>query len=355
MRSILIISPSLKIGGIERALTVLANEFVKYNIIVNFIACLPGKQYYTLDSRVKLIPANIPYKDGIAGKFKFYAQLIYFLRKQTKKLKPQVILSFGDAFNPLVLLAMIGTSNKVYISDRTSPTFRINPLAKFLKKLLYLRCTGFIAQTKRMEDFQRQFFKGRLNIKVIPNAIDLVKSNQIITKVDSILYVGRLSWEKGVDRLIKAFAHLNSKSWSLEIVGIGPAEQDLKALALQLGCNDRIIFHGIKQDPTPYYLSASIFVLPSHVEGFPNALCEAMSAGMACVCFESIPYETIIESGRSGLIAKKDSVEDLAAHLEFLISHPEIRVAMGKEASVVVQQFDRSKIALRYLQFMNLI
>lgn len=355
MNSILIISPSLKIGGIERALTVLANEFVKHNIDVTFIACLPGEQQYTLDGRVKVLFSNISYGAGIFGKFKFYTKLLLFLRKQITRIKPDVVLSFGDVFNPLVLLALLGTNHKVYISDRTSPDFKINPIARVLKKLLYPYCAGFIAQTKRMEDFQLRHISKKLAISVIPNAIDLVGYHDVSNRRDSILYVGRLSWEKGVDRLIKAFARLHTKTWKLEIVGAGPIRMELEALADELGCTEQVVFHGAQLDTRPYYLSASIFVLPSHVEGFPNALCEAMSAGLPCICFDSIPYEGIIEPEKSGLVARKDNIEDLADKLEYLISQPKQREGLGMSASRVVQQFDSGKIALRYLQFMNFI
>ena len=71
---ILIISPSLKMGGIERALTNLANFFVDQDLNVAFVSCLQGNPFYSLDSRIKVIEPNFKRKGGVINKITF----IYF-------------------------------------------------------------------------------------------------------------------------------------------------------------------------------------------------------------------------------------------------------------------------------------
>jgi GalNAc-alpha-(1->4)-GalNAc-alpha-(1->3)-diNAcBac-PP-undecaprenol alpha-1,4-N-acetyl-D-galactosaminyltransferase len=353
LKSILIISPSLKTGGIERALTVLANEFVACKFQVFFIACLPGAQQYALDERIKTIPSGIHYGRGPWGKLLFYMRLVIFLRRQTQSIKPDAVLTFGDVFNPLVLLALIGKNINVYISDRTSPSFRINPVARMLKRWLYPGCAGFIAQTSRMADFQRRAFGARLNIRTIPNAISLIDL-RVPARRNSVLYVGRLSWEKGVDRLIRAMALVADKNWKLEIVGSGPEQNKLESLAAELGISDRTLFHGQQRTPEHFFAACSIFVLPSHMEGFPNALCEAMSAEMPCICFDSIPFESILEPDVTGLVVSKDNIQELADKLNYLIRDDVKRTQMGRLAAQTAKKFDSRKIALEYLEFMNL-
>lgn len=350
---ILIISPSLKSGGIERALTVLANEFVLKGVEVWFFVCLPSEMHYSLNNNVKVIPSNIPYH-GKFGKLLFYPRLMLKIKSIARKANASAVLSFGDVFNPIVLAALFGTKHRIFISDRTSPSFRIHPLAERLKTIFYPKSTGFIAQTERVRKHMEKRFSGRLNIQVIPNAIKEIPEIPDIRKKHSILYVGRLSWEKGVDRLIKAFAQMkNNEGWHLDLVGDGPQGQELKNLVKENKLEKKVTFHGLQKDTVPFYNQASIFVLPSYIEGFPNAMCEAMSAGLPVVCFDSIPYESIIETGENGIVAKADDIGDLAKQLDALILDSDLRQKMEENNRKRVKAFDSSKIASAFLNFMK--
>lgn len=353
-KSILIISPSLKAGGIERALTVLANEFVLKGVEVWFFVCLPSEAHYHLHHKVKGINSGIPYK-GKLGKLLFYPRLMLKIRSIARNVKPDVVLSFGDVFNPIVLVSLAGTKQRVFISDRTSPNFKINAIAEKLKTIFYPKSTGFIAQTERVKRHMEKRFSKKLNIQVIPNAIKQVPITKDSVKRNSILYVGRLSWEKGVDRLINAFSLMKyNENWHIDLVGNGPQTAQLVDLVKHLGLEKKVTFHGLQKEIDRFYNESSIFVLPSHIEGFPNALCEAMSVGLPVLCFDSIPYESIIEIGKNGLVAKADDIEDLARKLDELVKDPERRKTMAENNKKRVKDFDSSKIASKFLDFMKL-
>ena len=351
---LLIISPSLKAGGIERALTVLANELIQKGVEVVFFVCLPSEVHYQVHSKIRVVRANIPYK-GKSGKLLFYPRLMWKIRATARKEKANAVLSFGDVFNPIVLAALFGTKHRVFISDRTSPTFKIHPLAEKLKTLFYPRSSGFIAQTERVRTHMEKRFSGSLNIQVIPNAIQQVPSIRNLPKKESILHVGRLSWEKGVDRLINAFAQMKHKGkWHLDLVGDGPKTSELKELVKNSNLENQVTFHGIQKNPIPFYNQSSIFVLPSHIEGFPNALCEAMSAGLPVVCFDSIPFESIVDIDRNGLVAAADDIEALAHSIDQLVQNPKLRKEMAINNREKVKDFEASKIAMKFLKFMYL-
>ena len=353
VNSILIISPSLKAGGIERALTVLANELVQKDVEVVFFVSLPFEAHYQMHSKVRVVRSNIPY-NGKFGKLLFYHRLMWKIRTIARKEKADAILSFGDVFNPIVLAALFGTKNRIFISDRTSPLFKIHPLAEILKTIFYPRASGFIAQTERVQNHMEKRFSKRLNIKVIPNAIQQVPPMENLCKEESILYVGRLSWEKGVDRLIRAFSQMKHKGkWRLDLVGDGPQTAELKELVEKSNLGNRVYFHGLQQETAPFYNRSSIFVLPSFVEGFPNAMCEAMSAGLPVVCFDTIPYESIIEVGKNGLVAKSDDIKDMAKQLDELVLNPSLRKTLEINNRERVKDFDASEIASSFLDFMN--
>src|SRR5690554_5452480 len=98
--NILIIAPSLKMGGIERALTVLANYFASLGHQVKFIACQKGNPFYILNDQVEHYAFQYERGSGFYNKIQYYYNLISFLRKKTDQLKPDCVLSFGDVFNP---------------------------------------------------------------------------------------------------------------------------------------------------------------------------------------------------------------------------------------------------------------
>jgi GalNAc-alpha-(1->4)-GalNAc-alpha-(1->3)-diNAcBac-PP-undecaprenol alpha-1,4-N-acetyl-D-galactosaminyltransferase len=123
-KKICVVSPSLKIGGIERALSVLSNYFVSKGYDVTFISCLAGDKFYTLNENIKFIEPHFNRTASKLNKLSYYPRMVLWIRKQVKRVDPDVVLTFGDNFNPLVLLAVSGLKYPVFISDRTSPDFK---------------------------------------------------------------------------------------------------------------------------------------------------------------------------------------------------------------------------------------
>lgn len=354
MRNICIVSPSLKMGGIERALSVLANYFVSQGHTVSFISAQGGEKFYTLDSKIIFLEPKLNRQKGVFGKISFYFSVVNFIRKTVKKQKPEVVLSFGDAFNPLVLLALLGTKFPVYISDRTSPDFPFNPIIRLGKKWLYPKSSGFIAQTQKAADYKKLHFKDRLNIKIIPNALKETKVYDV-PKLNQVVCVGRLSIEKGQDRLIDAFSKIaNDVDWKLVLAGDGPMRGTWEKKVADLKLKDKIIFLGKVQNVDLLLKESSIFVLPSRLEGFPNALCEAMAVGLPCVCFDSIATDYFLIPNQNGLIIKENDIDVLATTIKKLIENPELREDLGNNAKQIAQKLAVATIGEEFLNFMFL-
>jgi glycosyltransferase involved in cell wall biosynthesis len=352
---ICIISPSLKIGGIERALTVLANYFAQKGMKVTFISCLKGEYFYKLDYRIELIEPHFRRKKSIADKLLFYPRLIFYIRKKVKRVKPDKVLAFGDWFSPLVLLALYKMPYPVYISDRTSPDYNFKFPIPQLKKWLYPRSAGFIAQTRRAAEYKQEQFGNKLRIKIIPNAIREVTTYPEMKRENIILYVGRFAWEKGPERLIKAFANIqNRNGWELIMAGSGPLLNPMKALAQKLGVSEEIQFLGNVKDVDRLYARAGIYVLPSVLEGFPNSLAEAMAAGVPSVCFDSIPHEEIIEYNKTGIVIEDGNINKMTEHIEYLINHPDKRKELGENAQHIRQTLSVENVGDKVLEFMDI-
>jgi GalNAc-alpha-(1->4)-GalNAc-alpha-(1->3)-diNAcBac-PP-undecaprenol alpha-1,4-N-acetyl-D-galactosaminyltransferase len=358
MARICIVSPSLKLGGIERALTTLAKEFQALGHGVHFITCLKDDHFYQLPNGVELYEPTFKRTTSKVNKLFFYPRLLSYIRVTVKKINPDRVLVFGDWFSPVTLLALNGTNFPVYISDRTIPNYKFGFLMPQLKQLLYPTSAGFIAQTQRAKDFKLKQFGDKLCIEIIPNALPEFDNTNFNTvrREDKLIYVGRFAWEKDPELLIRAMKHvsINYPNWTLEMAGTGPLLEPMKALVQDFSLEHNVRFLGNVSDVATLYKSASILVLPSVVEGFPNTLIEAMSFGLPTVCFSDIPYEDIITNRIHGFVVNKRTSEDLAEAIQFLIEKVDLRNELGTNAMNSVKRFEKQNIAKQVLAFMKL-
>ena len=357
MSKICIISPSLKLGGIERALTTLAHEFHALGHEVHFITCLKDNHFYILPEGVILYEPTFNRRVSRANKLLFYPRLLNYICTTVNKINPSKVLVFGDWFSPITLLALLGLKFPVYISDRTIPNYKFKFPIPQLKKWLYPKSAGFIAQTQRSKEFKEKIFGKKLKIQVIPNALpEFDKRQQInVEQQNKIIYVGRFAWEKDPEILIRAmdFVAKKNPNWVLEMAGTGPLLNPMKALVKELNLDSNVVFLGNVNQVATLYQSAKILVLPSVVEGFPNTLIEAMSFGLPCICFNDIPYEDIITPQMDGYVVSERSAKLLANAINEIIGDDALRETIGKNAQVSVKRFSKEKIAQKLLEFMK--
>lgn len=155
-----------------------------------------------------------------------------------------------------------------------------------------------------------------------------------------ILTVGSLKAEKNHALLIRAFARLAaSRSARLVLVGAGPVESELRALAEREGVADRVDFAGFTTDPSPFYAAADLFVLSSDYEGYPLVLIEALGAGLPVVSTdcESGPRE-ILDGGRIGRLVPVGDAAALASAMAETLDSPSDPQALRARAEALSGQ-----------------
>jgi glycosyltransferase involved in cell wall biosynthesis len=161
----------------------------------------------------------------------------------------------------------------------------------------------------------------------------------------SVLCVGRLVPQKGLDILVEAVDGLARRGVDIRLmlVGSGPLEASLRLKVRHLDLEDRVRFEGAvgQDDIGRYYAEADLFCLPSFAEGVPVVLMEAMATGRPVVATRVAGIPELVDDGVSGLLVAPGSVEQLVRALERLASSSELRERMGLAGrQKVEQEFD---------------
>ncbi|MEN6584178.1 MAG: glycosyltransferase family 4 protein [Armatimonadota bacterium] len=157
-----------------------------------------------------------------------------------------------------------------------------------------------------------------------------------------LLYVGRIAREKNLTMLLNAFktvanSHNNAK---LLLVGGGPAMDETRHCAGELGLTDRVIFAGMlnRKAIEPIYGSADAFAFPSTTETQGIAICEALSAGLPVVAVNAGGIPENVQPGIDGFLTK-ESPKEFADRIAFLLTHEDERHQMGEHARINAHNF----------------
>ena len=163
-----------------------------------------------------------------------------------------------------------------------------------------------------------------------------------------LLYVGRIAREKNLTMLLRAFktvseVHANAR---LVLVGGGPALEETRQFASQLGLMDRLHFTGMLHRPEiePIFASADAFAFPSTTETQGIAICEALSAGLPVVAVNAGGIPENVEHGIDGFLTENDAAE-FADRIGFLIENPSIRADMAGHARANAAGFSIERMA----------
>jgi glycosyltransferase involved in cell wall biosynthesis len=196
--------------------------------------------------------------------------------------------------------------------------------------------------TSELEASELERFGWRLpRLAVIPNGFDepLAPAGDISADVDAIaaaqplvLFLGRLSWKKGLDRLLHAFAH--SRAGTLAIVGTddeGLAPQ-VEKLAEDLRIADRVRVMArtvVGSEKERLFAAAQLFVLSSYSENFGNTVLEAMRRCVPVVVTPEVGAAEIVRQSGGGIVAQGDA-EALGAAINYLLDNPNLARSMGE-------------------------
>lgn len=157
-----------------------------------------------------------------------------------------------------------------------------------------------------------------------------------------ILFVGRVTGEKQIDVLLKAFARIHAElpDAELGIVGGGDQKHNLEKLAEHLGIADRTTFHGYVSDQElrSLYTNATVFAMPSIAELQSIASMEAMASGLPLVAANAMALPHLCHDGENGFLFEPGNLEQLADRLIKVLTMSEAqRATLAQNGLEMVQ------------------
>ncbi|MBP3920339.1 MAG: glycosyltransferase [Bacilli bacterium] len=371
MKRVTILALHLGYGGIERAITDLANSLIddyKVNIVSTYK--IYDKPVNRLNNKVKveylteLKPNAKEFKMSIKKlkfikAFKEGLKSIKILRLKKKLMinyikncDSDVIISTRDIHNKWLGLYGKETSLKIgwEHNHHHGNQKYANKIIKSVENLDY-----FVLVSKELTEY----YKTRVKCKCvyIPNLVE--KSKKISNlKSNDLVSIGRLSKEKGFLDLIDVFALVNKKypNSKLNIIGDGDELEKIQNKIKKYGLEDKIILHGfLQKDNVQEILSkCSIYVMTSLTESFGIVLLEAFSCGLPCVAFDSAEgaRELITNNWDGYLIGNRDN-NSMAKRICSLINSFERRKIMGENGLEKAEKYSLEEVRDKWIKIIK--
>lgn len=222
-----------------------------------------------------------------------------------------------------------------------------------IDRLLLKRATQVVAVSPALASEVARLRRGRPT-DVILNGIDAaeiprelggeaLRQKLDIDREDIVIgAVGRLSQEKGQEVLLRAFASIRARlpRGRLLLVGDGPDRAALEALAWELGIADRTRFAGFQRATADYYEAMDLLVLPSHSEGLPNAVLEAMVLRTPVLATRVGGVGEIITHGENGWLVEPGRPEEMGRQLLRLSDRQELKRFGERACRSLFPKFD---------------
>lgn len=371
MKKVTILALHLGYGGIERAITDLANNIVSdYDVTIVSTYKLYDEPVNKLNKNVKVLylsqlkPNNKEFKTALK-RFKFTNAIKEGLKSiKILKLKKKLMINYIKQCNSDIIISTRDIHNKWLSKYGNNKSLKIgwehnhhhgnkkyaNRIIKSSRGLDYL-----VLVSKDLT----KFYQEKTNTKCIyiPNMIEKADTTSSL-KAKNIISIGRLSQEKGFLDLLDVFAIVNKEyhDWHLNIVGDGNEYHKIVKKIKKLGLQDNVVLHGYlkKEQINRLFDISSIYVMSSFTESFGIVLLESFSHGIPCVAFDSAEgAREIIINNKNGFLVKERDKRMMADKICQLIKSYDLRVKMGEKGLEKSKLFEPNKVIKKWKQIMK--
>ncbi len=349
---IVFVTDQLQNGGAERETAAFANELAELGQEVHIACFRDMASDYEIDPRIRLhrlllvSRVNIP---KVRVWFRWRRTLL-----ELRNLRGDIILPISlplSYFTCLWFAAFLSGAKILYVV-RNNPEKRYTAKRENRRwKRAARRADGIWLQTEEQRIFFPESYAKK--IFVVPNILTqrfLQIQRQERKAVFRFISVGRIHAQKNQKMLIEAFAKMAESTADpcTTLVIYGKAlpeccqlEEELRSLIHKYHLEERIFLPGRIQEIEQCYAEADAFVFSSDYEGLPNALMEAMAAGLPCISTDCpTGPSTLITSGENGLLVPVGDVEAMARAMEYFVNHPQEASRMGAAARKKMQDWE---------------
>lgn len=325
-------------AGAERVAASWANYLAGQGYPVSVIVYACTEDSYDLDERVRVVPLAKTQEHFF--QMNMPSQLLR-IRKTVKSEKPQLIISFLPKMQIYMMLATMGMRVKRFETIRNNPWIDKDVARKrALWDLCFRRSNRIIVQTKE----QSLYFPEKLQKKcvVISNPISgaFVRKKKEYTgdRICKFVAVARINDQKNYPVMIRAFAEAAGKdpSCTLDIYGGGSQEavEETQELISQLGMEKQIRLCGWRRDISDILQQYDAFLMSSDYEGMPNALAEAMAAGLVCLSTDCrTGPKDMIDPEKNGFLAVTGDIQSFAEGIQTMVGLPQQQCAAIGQAA----------------------
>lgn len=361
-------------GGMERVLLNKVTYIVErlhWDVTVVTTDQKGRPAFYPFPNAVRMVDLGINYTDD-NGKHPLM-KIAGYLQRRRRHRKLLTKLLMKERADIVVSLYPSESSFIPNIKDGSKKVLELH-FCKFFR-LQYGRCglLGLIDRwrTRLDEKIVSKFDKfvvltnedkgywGQLpNIEVIPNAAMHMGGHFSDVSFHRVIAVGRLDYQKGFDRLIKAWAfiqkHDKYKDWHLDIFGQGEWHDMLQDMINHLGLSKGISINRPTNQIGEEYAKSSLIVMTSNYEGFGMVLVEAMACGVPAVAFDcKCGPKDIIKDGINGLLVPNGNIDALAQAMIKIMDNDTYRKELSLNARQVVSTYSEDTVMEKWVKLFN--
>ncbi len=396
-RKVLMLIPELTMGGAQRSLSSLSLALAQYFEL--WIVVFNGKHEIAYPHGGELLSLDVvPGRDWLSKAIAFYKRIIK-LRQIKDKLNIDVSISFLEGADYINILSKI-RNEKIILSIRGSKmhdeimrSYLFWLRRRILIPWLYKKATYIVTVNHGIASELMKYYKlPKIKIFTIGNFYDLdditfrsneTKSNSIesLYQFSVLITTGRLNREKGLLYILKIFSKLKSKGSDakLIIVGDGPEMGNLLSIGKDLNLNmsngeewkndPDVLLIGPQQNVFKFLKGATLYLMNSSSEGFPNGIVEAMACGVPVIT-SNCPY------GPAEILAPGQEISDHSKHISELgilmpramddntvdvwvdtiaqtLENSELRSDLSRRSLLRVKDFTKDKVITLWLDVIN--
>ncbi len=353
-------------GGLERVLAVKASylaDVLGYDVTIITTFNGVGKPFHNFSPNIRLIDLGVEYKgDSLISKITNRISQRRIMKKKLSdvlmKLRPDITISLFQ--NEATLLPSIKDGSVKLIENHSTRYYVLLRSKTFVDKLISR--INFHDRTKAVKKYDamitltqedKKDWPSGVPIHVIPNPLTLECDRKADFSGKRVLAVGRMSYEKGFDNLIRIWNIVERRhpDWELVIIG---AHDDLTYLEKVKGLIDDFGLKRVRLQPEcksieNEYLRSNILVMTSNFEGLPLVLIEGMSCGLplvsfACKCGPS----DIIRDGENGFLVRDKNIKIFADRVCQLIEDKKLHARMSEKALEYSKSYELDRIMSRW-------